>query len=502
LPGGVASRLLPDGPVKTARPSLRIWILLAVAAASFLAQRELSRMDTIFFRLSVPGAKGLGLYLAGRYDAAAKAYREHWRAAIASGVTTGDRGTDLILGGDLTEAERLAQQELRRAPRSTSAMLLLAEVALERDVPATAARLAAEALESAPNDVDAEIMLSVARARDGDAPEAIAALNRALRSGRVGNRLVPFYQVLALTGTLAARPDPGRPLCLIAQYHRYLRVFDHAQARPAARYARRAIAAGDQPADAYVTLGILHDKAGRADDALAAFEAARQADPHHAEAHRWAAVTYGQRGDLLNEYRAITLALEVSGDPFYADYFFEISVNRIGDPARAAALLEPLVARAGNDVHLHERLGRIWALLGDERRALDHYRQAALLAPGDPELQNAIGWALDRLRRPDDAVAALLQAAELAPRWPEPHRRLAGIHYRSNRYPQAIAEAEAARRLGDEDTHLHVLLCNLYHDEVDLTRADACVGDLLRRDPGNVSGLALLPKIRHEAGLR
>jgi tetratricopeptide (TPR) repeat protein len=202
------------------RRSLRIWILLAVAAASFLAQRELSRMDPIFFRLSVPGAKGLGLYLAGRYEAAAKAYREHWRAAIASGVTTGDPGTDLILGGDLTEAERLAQQEIRRAPRSTSPMLLLAEVALERGVPAIAARLAAEALESAPNDVDAEIMLSVARARDGAAPEAIAALNRALRSDRVGNRLVTFYQVLALTGTLAARPDPGRPLCLIAHYHR------------------------------------------------------------------------------------------------------------------------------------------------------------------------------------------------------------------------------------------------------------------------------------------
>jgi hypothetical protein len=99
-------------------------------------------------------------------------------------------------------------------------------------------------------------------------------------------------------------------------------------------------------------------------------------------------------------------------------------------------------------------------------------------------------------------VAALLQAAELAPRWPEPHRRLAGIYYRSNRYPQAIAEAEAARRLGDEDTHLHVLLCNLYHYEVDLSRADACVRDLLRRDPDNVAGLALLPKIRHEAGLR
>jgi len=89
----------------------------------------------------------------------------------------------------------------------------------------------------------------------------------------------------------------------------------------------------------------------------------------------------------------------------------------------------------------------------------------------------------------------------MSPRWAEPHRHLASIHYMSNRYPQAIAEAETARRLGDQDVHLHVLLCNLYHDEVDLPRAEACVRDLLAHDPGNVAGLSLVPKIRHEAGL-
>ena len=498
----MASWLLVLRPMLSSLQVLRIWVVLAVAVGSFLAQREVSRMDPTFFRLSVPGARGLVQYLAGNYDAAAQSYREHWRAAINNGATTGDQGSDLILGGDLAAAERLAQEQMARAPGSSSATLLLAEVALERDVPAMAARLAAQALAAAPDNVDAEIVLAVARGREGAASEAIAALNRALRANRVGARLVTFYHLIATVGTLAAKPEPTRPLCLLAHYHLYLRVLDHSQARPAARYARKAIAAGDRLADAYVTLGILHDKAGRPDEALAAFEAARQADPRHAEAHRWAAVLYGQRGDLLNEYRAITMALQASGDAFYADHFFEVSVNKIGDPVRAATLLEPLLARAPKDVRLHEQLGRVWALLGNETRALDHYRQAALLAPGNPEIQNAMGWALSRLRRPDDAVAALLRAAELAPRWAEPHRRLASIHYMNNRYPQAIAEAEAARRLGDQDLHLHSLLCSLYHDEVDLPRAETCVRDLLARDPSNIAGLALVPKIRHEAGLR
>ena len=502
LAPAVASGLLSHASMRSWRHVARIWIVVAIAMASFLGQRQISRMDPMFFRPSVPGARALALYLFGRYESAAAAYREHWRAAIANGATTGDRGTDLIFVGDLSAAERLAQREIAQSPSSIPARLLLAEIALDRGLPTAAARLATDVLGDAPDDVEAAVVLAVARGREGAAPEAIAALNRALRSGGAGTRLATFYQLLATTGALASRPSGARPLCLLALYHRYLRSFDESQARPAARHAWKAIAAGDQRADAYLTLGILHAKAGRPDDALAAFEAARQAEPRHAEAHRWAAVIYGQRGDLLNQYRAITMALEVSRDAFYADDFFEVAVNKVGDARRAAVLLEPLVASAPNDARLRERLGHVSALLGDEIRALEHYRRAAALAPGNPELQNAIGWALDRLGRPDDAVAALRRAAELAPRWAEPHRRLARIHHEHHRHREAIEEAETARRLGDRDAHLHALLCSLYHDEVDLPRAETCVKDLLARDPGNVAGLALAPKIRHEAGLR
>ena len=439
-------------------PVLRVWVVIGVAVVAFVAQRDVSRMDPLFFRLSVPGAKGLALYAIGRYEASAASYREHWRNAIEAGATTGDAGTDLVLAGDLTSAERLAHQDIGRGPAALRATLLLAEVALERDLPTNAARLAREVLAVTPDNVDAELLLSVARARERGTHEAIAALGRALRTGRPGTRLVTFYQVLATAGALGAQPQRERPLCLLAHYHLYLRALDHAQARPAARAGRKAVAAGDHRADAYVALGILHEKAGRLDDALAAFEAARQADPRHAEAHRWAAVMYGQRGDLLNEYRAITMALEVSGDLFYADHFFEVAVNKIGDPVRAAALLEPLAARTPDDVRLRERLGRVWALLGESARALEHYQYAAALAPGNPELQNAIGAALIRLRRHDDAMVALRRAAELAPKWAEPHRRLASIHYARNRYPEAIAEAELAQRLGDQDVQLRVLL--------------------------------------------
>jgi Flp pilus assembly protein TadD len=381
-------------------------------------------------------------------------------------------------------------------------MLLLAEAALERRAPEEAARLASRALAVAPDDGDAALMLSLAHARSGAPGEAIDALNRTLRSGRIGRRLLSFYQLLETTGTLAATSAPERPLCLLAHYHRYLLDFDESQAGPAARYARLAIAAGYRRADAYVTLGVLSEKAGRTDAALAAFQAAIQVDPRHAEAHRLAAVMYHQRGDLVNEYRMISTALEVSGDVFYSEYFFDVAVNRVGDPARAAALLEPLLARAPTDARLRERLGYVWVLLGDETRAVEHYREATILAPRTPSVYNGMGWALLRLRRTDEAVVALQRAVEIAPWWPEPHRQLAGTYYLAHRFRDAIAEAQTALRLGDRNVSLHELLCNLYHDEVDLERAESCSRDLLARDPANVVARTLLPKIRQEASLR
>ena len=57
---------------------------------------------------------------------------------------------------------------------------------------------------------------------------------------------------------------------------------------------------------------------------MAAFQAAIAVDPRHAEAHRLAAIMYGQRGDLANEYRMISTALAESGDPFYADYLYDV----------------------------------------------------------------------------------------------------------------------------------------------------------------------------------
>ena len=484
------------------RQLARIVSILAVAAVSFLAYHQLAGMDRIFFARSWPGLKGLGWYTVGHYERAAREYRAHWAARIAGGRTTGDRGTDLILTGDLDAAEHLAQAALGRNPRNVPATLLLAEVALERGMAAEARGLAARAVATAPDDPHALVVLSLASARTGDAGAAIDAVNRDLRTGTLGGRLVTFYQVLETTGTLGARPVAERPLCLLAHYHRYFRIFDLSHARVAARYARQAIAAGDRVADAHLSLGILSQKAGRLSEALASFQEALRHDPGYADAYRWAAVVYGEQGDLANEYRMMAGAVTSSRDCFYCDLFFDVAVNKVGDPGGAAKVLEPAAARAPQDARVRERLGYISTLLGDERRAVAYYQEAVALEPRNAFLYNGLGWALNRLGRPDEAIATLRRAVELAPALSEPHSQLAWIHYSNQRYREAIPETEIALRLGRPDAHLQGLLCILYHDEVDLDRARACVLRLRALDPGNSLARVLLPKIEHEARLR
>ena len=93
-------------------------------------------------------------------------------------------------------------------------------------------------------------------------------------------------------------------------------------------------------------------------------------------------------------------------------------LERRGDWAGAASVLEAAVARDPSDVGLHQRLGRAYRQLGrayeDERRleeAEAAYR-AALEQHPQPETFRKLGRALKKLRRRDEAVGAHREAAE------------------------------------------------------------------------------------------
>ena len=480
-------------------PRTRLLLAMTIVAGVALLYQQILAMDSIFFQRSPSGARALVLYLTGDYAGAARAYRGHFRDAVRF-WPAGDQASNAIIAGDLDRAERLAREELAANPAAVEPLVALGEIALERAALGEASDAFRRVLTLDPNHLDALMLASVARARAGAHGDAIDLANLAFRHNAVAQRLGAFLWIMAMTGELAARPAPERPLCLLAHYHRYLRIFDTSHARLAARYAEQAVAAGDRVADAHVTIGLIHAKSGRPEQALAAFERASAADPRHAEAYRRASVIYADRGDDVRAYATARAAFEAAPtDPFYLMPLDHIVMERLADPHQAVAVLTRALAANPDNVRAHERLGYAFGFIGDQERSLGHYRRALALEPNNPVHQEGLAWALDRLGRSDDALAAYRQAVTMAPACYQSHVALATAYHRRHQYREAIAEYEAALSLGERSVETLASLCAMYHTTSQFRRAVQCFERVLALDPSQPLALRLMPESQSNA---
>jgi tetratricopeptide (TPR) repeat protein len=357
-------------------------LLLAIAVMGLwgLAYQRLSTMSHTFFRASGAGLRGLALYLQGDWAEAARSYRAGLSAWRRIEYPDDPSGAFALTAGDLTGGERRARSTLRLLPSALEPRLTLGEVALDRGEYAAALGHFRDVLDRTPDDVDALLLSAVARGRVGDEAGAIGAMSRALRQGSAGSRATLMFRMLELAGDLGAPDRRSRSLCLLAHLHRYLRIFDEAHGEIAADYATQAIAAGDRPADAYIVLGIVHDKRGRYREALAAFQRAAAINPRHAEAYRWAAVEARRLHDPLLQYHMVRAAFEAApGDPFYLDPLERVVLGWFGDARTMLTLMERALEVDPANFAAYERLARAALALGERERAAEHGRRAGEL---------------------------------------------------------------------------------------------------------------------------
>jgi tetratricopeptide (TPR) repeat protein len=462
----------------------------ASAALSLLVALYVDRLDPRLWHRSPAGIRALVLYEIGDYAAAADAYRSHWRTYA---LDTGDAPFDALLAGDLAAAETLANQVLARHPADLGALLTRADVALQREAFDRALHDLARALASHADQFDALLLSSVARARSGEHGAAIDLLNRALRTGVVETRVTSFLQALAVTGELSARVEGRRPSCLLAHYHRYLRIFDDRHTRLARAYAREAIAVGDRPADAWVTIGMTHRRHGENEEALAAFRNALAADPRHAEAYRGAAHAYSLRGDLAHEYQMTKRAFALApADPYYAGDLTEILMDKLGDYPRALALARRRLANEGESTILLRHVGFLSAWLGDFDASLRYYRRAAALDPDDLDARRDVAWCLARQGRHEEAIAGYQEILAQAPEDARTHHLLALLYRDVGRYVGAADEFERAFRI-DRNVAPHLVeLCLFQHLTGRFDRAAACLARVLAENPQHLLARTIL----------
>jgi tetratricopeptide (TPR) repeat protein len=474
--------------------AVAVVLLLALAVHQRFAQ-----MDSRFFDFADsgispfsaylwwPGIKGLGLYLTGDLAGSARAYREHLRKH-SSPDEFDDPAEAALVHGDPAEARRLARERLAKKPREVAALLTLGQASLAEGAYREALAEFRSVLDVERDQFDALLLSSVSHARLGAYGDAIDSLNRALRHNRIEARLWSFLAALEMTGELSSRPLDQRPLCLLAHFHRYLRIFDSAQGRSAIAYARQAIQAGDRPADAYLTLGIVLWKQGKREDSLKAFVSGVEVGPSNPEVLRSAAVAYAELGDLAAAYRLIRAAAEAApDDPLYADTLNYMLVERLGDYRQALGLAQAALRKAPEDPDALARVGWLLDATGDVDGSVEQYQRAVALAPNRASLRADLGEALKNAGRYEESIEELKRAIAIDDTQPRAHAVLGFVYFRTQKYSEALKEYERALDLGEGDPSVLGALCTLYVIGRQFERAASCFRQLVALEPGNVA---------------
>jgi tetratricopeptide (TPR) repeat protein len=126
----------------------------------------------------------------------------------------------------------------------------------------------------------------------------------------------------------------------------------------------------------YVTRGLLARQAGKDGEALAAFEAAVQANP-----------------------KSATAALELGAE-----------LERRGESARAEEVYAKAATAAPDDAATHAKLGAVFAERGMNDRAATELETAVRLNPRDATAHKALGYVYAALGKRDKAAAAFHEA--------------------------------------------------------------------------------------------
>jgi tetratricopeptide (TPR) repeat protein len=485
-----------------------IAVIAVLLALGIGIRLQLARMDQRFFAIlsyrvtrgdddlthrtgrslqfSLPALKGLVFYLGGDYERAARAYRAHLRDFTEFGDAP-DPAQAALIRGDLATARRVAGEVLRRNPADLDARLTLGQAALDDNALDEALAQFNRVLERDRDQFDALLLSSVAHARSRDYGRAVDDLKHALRHWRIETRRTSFLAALQTAGELSRLPTSERPACLLAYYHRYLRIFDISNDRRAIAYSEQAIRTGDRPDDAYVTIGVIRLRHGKRRAALEAFTKATSLNPKNPDAFRWAATAYAEIGDLASEYRMTRAAAEAAPEDFlYGDLLQDLLLKKLGDYRQALTLALARQRAQPDDAENLRRLGEIYMALGERSRAVESLERAVRIQPKQPELYEWLGRALSVAGAPKEAEAALKKAIELLPDRAAPHLYLGHLYTWEHRPAEAIAAYERALALGAGGGGVFSQLCWLYETTHQYERAVWCYQAVRARDPGNV----------------
>ena len=444
-----ASQKKIDEAVATLRDAIKAKpedVEAKLALATLLAaQRSFEDAETelLGFVKSSPKDLDLRLGVARFYDTNGKQqqaeamYREVMKDAgdKAAGVTARGRLASLMIRtGRTEEGAKLADEVLAKNPSDADALVMRAQLAMQRGAPEDAIVDLRAALRDQPANLLLIVQLAQAYIRSGDVALAEQTLRQAVQANPrdVRTRLA-LAQFLVNKGEPAqARPvleqlvkDEPNNMEALEGYAKLLLMLND----PAAALLAATTLQSLQPKSAtgFYLAGLAQQSLQRTDEARKSFEAALAADP---------------------------------------------------------AALEPLVTLAQLDV-----------AAGDDAQALARIDARMATQPKDARLQNLRGELLMSMRRFADAGASYAAAAKLQPVWPQPYRGQAGALIAAGQTDRAIEVLKGALLATGNSAEIAVDLGTLYTNAGRPDDAIAVYDRVLERDPNNLvaaNNLAML----------
>ncbi|MDI1451434.1 tetratricopeptide repeat protein, partial [Polyangium sp. 6x1] len=457
--GGGALALLPDiGPFGAHAVSD---LVNASAHADALTGLEKNTQATLDEDTAAAAARALeaakAAQLARPRHRATAAYAAF--VAFSRSLRHGRRGDDETLGKQL-----LGQTE---SPSRERTLAVAAQHALAGRLD-PARRLAKDALDAAPNDIDAAVLLGEIELTSGASADALVAWKRAVSIRKGARALYGLARAELAKGDAAAAEKSARAALEASPKHAGARTLlasilgrDPSKEAEALELVAKVTAEGDVRAsasdtellEAHVVTGSIHLGRTRISAAEQAFAAALKIDPRNADA------LVGD-GELLYRSSRYSQALLRFEEAMRAD---ETSVAaRAGATKTLVALERPKDAKVIAEKLRKDKpdlaAGAYWlslteAALGNRQGAEALLNEAIKLGGAQTDVVVASYVALSEILaavgRSDEAQAKLTEASAKFPGLAALHRAMAEVHTEAGRYPEARTEFEAA--LAKED---------------------------------------------------
>ena len=456
--GGGALALLPDiGPFGAHAVSD---LVNASAHAEALTSLEQTSQATLDEDTAAAAARALEAAKAAqivrprhRPTAAYAAY-----LAFARSLRHGRRGDDATLGKQL-----LGQTE---SPSRERTLAQAAEHALAGRLD-PARRLAKDALDAAPNDIDAAVLLGEIELASGAVADALVAWKKAVSIRKGARALHGLARAELAKGDPVAAEKSARAALEASPKHAGARTLlasilgrDATKETEALDLLGKVTADGDVRAsgserelvDAYLETGRIHLARSRITAAEQAFAAALKIDPLRAPA----LIGDGELFYRSSRYSQALLRFEEATRVDESSLAARIgatktllALERIKD---AKALAEKLRADKPDAAASAYWLGRVEDALGNKKEAEALYLQAIKLGGTQTEAVEAyvaLASILAAVGRSDEAQAKLAEASTKFPELAALHRAKGEVYSQAGRYAEARTEFEAA--LAKED---------------------------------------------------